>query len=239
MNLRELTIPAPSAPTPGAPPVGGDPAPTAPTSARGIASTATPTQPRLTIAVRWAVTVAATGVSTWALDLIATAAGVLLVASRALDGAPRSLVLGFLGTSYVLWAAGLRINLITNWRLLEETGTSTNALSKLLFDLVRVRTRRARALRTASATGYVVTEIAKEAPYYAGAFGAAVLSDTVDSTDALVFLGGTNIGAAVYEYGVARLSCIFLDRRSREGGPHPPPSQPTPYRDSAPIDGLA
>ena len=58
-------------------------------------------------------------------------------------------------------------------------------------------------MRAASAVGYVVTEIAKEAPYYAGAFGTALLSDAVDSTDALVFLGGANVGAAVYEYGVA------------------------------------
>ena len=64
----------------------------------------------------------------------------------------------------------------------------------------------------------------------------ALLSDTVDSTDALVFLGGTNIGAAVYEYGVARLSWTFLDRRLGRGGPHPPPSQRAPHRDSAPLD---
>jgi hypothetical protein len=91
----------------------------------------------------------------------------------------------------------------------------------------------------ASAAAYVATELAKEVPYYAGAFGTALLSDTVDSTDALVFLAGTNIGAAVYEYGVACLSCIFLDRRFGEGGPHPPLSQPAPRGDTAPLDGLA
>jgi hypothetical protein len=32
--------------------------------------------------------------------------------------------------------------------------------------------------------------------------------------DALVFLAGTNIGAAVYEYGLARLSRAVLARRS-------------------------
>ena len=35
------------------------------------------------------------------------------------------------------------------------------------------------------------------------------------STDALVFLAGTNVGAAVYEYGVARLSRTGLRRRSQ------------------------
>ncbi|HWM21292.1 MAG TPA: hypothetical protein VNO51_16480, partial [Ilumatobacteraceae bacterium] len=40
-------------------------------------------------------------------------------------------------------------------------------------------------------------------------------SDAVDSTDALVFLGGANLGAAVYEYGVARLTGTYLDARLR------------------------
>ena len=67
----------------------------------------------------------------------------------------------------------------------------------------------------ASAIGYVATEIAKEAPYYASAFGTAIFSGSVDTNDALVFLAGTNIGAAVYEYGVARLTRFVLGGRSR------------------------
>ena len=85
-----------------------------------------------------------------------------------------------------------------------------------MFELARLRSTSRPAARAASAVGYVATEIAKEAPYYAGAFGTALLSDTVDSTDALVFLAGTNLGAAAYEYGVARLSRTFLDKRSRQ-----------------------
>ena len=126
-----------------------------------------------------------------------------------------SLVLGFLAVTYLVWAAGLRVNVQANWRLLEDTGTSTNAVSKGLFDLVRHRSCSRRALRTASAAGYVGPEIVKEAPYYAGAFGAALLSDAVDATDALIFLGGTNIGAAVYEYTVGRLTRSYLNGRSR------------------------
>jgi NNMT/PNMT/TEMT family len=41
-----------------------------------------------------------------------------------------------------------------------------------------------------------------------------LLSDAVDPTDALVFLGGANLGAAVYEYGVGRLTHTYLGRRS-------------------------
>jgi hypothetical protein len=164
---------------------------------------------------RWALTIAATVASTLALEAVAAAAGVLLAASHVLDGAHRTVVLGFLAATYVVWAAGLRVNLKANWRLLDETGTSTNALSKMGFELARLRSCSPRAVRAASSVGYVVTEIAKEAPYYAGAFGTALLSDTVSSTDALVFIAGTNVGAAFYEYGVARLSCTLLDRRSR------------------------
>ena len=181
--------------------------------------------------LRWALTLAATVVSTWALDVVAAFAGVLLAASHVFDGAPRFLVVGFLAATYVLWALGLQANLIANWRLLEETGTSTNALSKVGFELARLRSSSQRAVRAASAAGYVVTEIAKEAPYYAGAFGTALLSDSVDSTDALVFLGGANLGAAVYEYGVARLTRAMLNGRSRRIARHSPPSAPpaTPY----------
>jgi hypothetical protein len=164
---------------------------------------------------RWAVIIAATVVSTCALDIFATTAGALLAASHMLDQASPAAVFGFLASTYVIWFAGLRVNVIANWRLLEHVGISTNLLSKSMFELARRRSNSQRAARAASAAGYVATEIAKEAPYYAGAFGAALLSDSVGSTDALIFLAGTNVGAAVYEYSVARLSLAFVNRRSR------------------------
>ena len=42
-----------------------------------------------------------------------------------------------------------------------------------------------------------------------------MFSGSVDTNDALVFLAGTNIGAAVYEYGLARLTRFVLRGRSR------------------------
>ncbi len=172
-------------------------------------------QPRAPGAARWACCAVATFVSAWALDGVAVAVGLLLGASHVFDEAPHVVVLGFLAATYVLWAAGLRVNVVANWHLLEETGTSTNVLSKAAFEFARLRSSSQRTRGVAAAAGYVGTEIAKEVPFYAGALGTAVVSNTVDATDALVFLAGTNLGAAFYEYGVARLTRSYLDRRSR------------------------
>jgi hypothetical protein len=161
---------------------------------------------------RWAVTFTATAVSTYALDAVATAFGVALVATGLLGGLEHGLVLVLLALSYVAWGAGLRVNLRANKALLERTGTSTNALSKAAHDFVALRWESPRARAIAAGAGYVATEIAKEIPYYAGAFGAAVLTDSVSSNDALIFLAGANLGAAVYEYGLARLTRAFLRR---------------------------
>jgi NNMT/PNMT/TEMT family len=166
--------------------------------------------PALSRTRQWATTVAATAVSTYALDAVATVAGAALAASGLLHGAPHTLLLGMLALSYVAWGAGLRRSLAANWALLEQTGTSTNVLSKAAHDLARARGWRRR--RLAGACGYVATELAKEAPYYAGAFGAALLSDSVSSGDAIVFLAGANLGAAAYEYGLAGLTRAFLRR---------------------------
>jgi hypothetical protein len=122
-------------------------------------------------------------------------------------------LLAFLVGTYVTWAAGLRLNLAANWTLLEATGTSTNALSKAAYELFRRASLRVR--RIASAIGYVGTEMVKEVPYYAGASGAVLLSDSVSSAEAIVFLGGANLGAAGYEYGLARMTRAFV--RSRRG----------------------
>ena len=161
---------------------------------------------------KWAVTFGATVVSTYALDALATAAGVALAASQALRGVDHGLLLIFLATTYVAWGAGLRVNLRANWTLLEQTGTSTNLFSKAAYDVARAGPASVRIQRIAAAAGYLGTELAKEAPYYAGAFGAVFLSDSVSSADALIFLAGTNLGAAAYEYGLGRLTRAFLRR---------------------------
>jgi hypothetical protein len=90
---------------------------------------------------------------------------------------------------------------------------STNILSKGGFDLFR--TGSARSRRIAASVGYVITELAKEIPYYSGAFGVALVSESVSSNEALVFLAGANVGAGLYEYCLAWLTRILLLIRVR------------------------
>lgn len=176
----------------------------------------------------WIVTVAATAASTYALDAFAIAVGGMLAASRLVAGFDGALLLAFLAATYVLWAAGMRVNLASNWALLTTTGASTNLLSKAAHDIALARHADVRTRRRAASAGYVVTELAKEAPYYASASGAALLSDSVSAGDALIFLAGTNIGAGIYEYGLARATRTFLRRRTvrRRHGARPSAARP-------------
>jgi len=162
----------------------------------------------------WSATVLATGLSAYVLDATATVAGLALVASGLLAGVPHGWLAAVLAASYVGWAFGLRSNVRANAALLAGTGASTNVLSKAAYDLTRRRTGSDRAQRWAAAGGYIGTEIAKEVPYYAGAFGVALVSDPVTSGQALIFLTGTNAGAMLYEYVLAWLTRVFLRRRA-------------------------
>ena len=160
----------------------------------------------------WAATVVATAASTYALDGFAILAGAALAGSGLLAGLDRAPLLAFLAASYVAWGIGLRASLAANWALLARTGVSTNLLSKAAHDLARARGAGARARRSAASGGYVLTELVKELPYYASASGAALLTDAVSAGDAIIFLAGTNLGAALYEYGLARATRLFLRR---------------------------
>src|SRR5689334_932526 len=164
----------------------------------------------------WAVTLLGTAASAYALDAFAVAVGGVLAASDLLAGLGRPLLLTVLAVTYALWAAGMRANLAANWSLLTRTGASTNALSKAAHDIARARGAGARTRRRAASGAYVLTEVAKEVPYLVSAFGAALLSEAVSAREAIAFLAGTNVGAAVYEYGVARATSRFLRRRARE-----------------------
>lgn len=163
---------------------------------------------------QWSLTFAATAISTYALDAVASVMGVLLVASELLGSLDHVLVLLFLASTYVVWGGALRVNLKANWCLLEGTGTSTNVLSKAAYNLAKLRTRSVRKRRIAAGIGYVIIELAKEWPYYAGAFGVAILSNSVSSNEVLIFLGGANLGAAGYEYGLAWVTRAFLHRKN-------------------------
>ena len=192
-----------------------------------IAASPPPSRRRFGRTKRWAVTLAATLVSTYLLDAVATAAGIALAASQLLHGLDHWVLVALLAATYVVWGLGLRVNLAANWALLEQTGTSTSALSKAGYDLAGVGRWSDRARRLASQLGYLATELAKEIPYYAGAFGTAFFTDSVSSNDALIFLAGTNLGAAVYEYSLGRLTHVFLRLRlgSARAAPNGRPAQ--------------
>ena len=161
---------------------------------------------------RWLITLAATAASTYTLDAVAMAAGLILAQSPALRGLDGFPALLFLASTYLVWGAGLRVNLMANWALLERTGMSANVLSKAAYDMIKRSTKSGRARKFAAGAGYVGAELAKEAPYYVGTVGLVLLSGSVTVNDAIIFLGGANLGAAAYEYGLARMTRAFLCR---------------------------
>ncbi|MGW4947530.1 hypothetical protein ACWEOZ_38770 [Actinoplanes sp. NPDC004185] len=161
----------------------------------------------------WVVSLGATVASTYALDAFAAAVGTAAAASGLLARVAMPGLAALLLLSYAAWGLGLRANVRANWALLTTMGTSTNILSKAAYEIARRRTSGVRAHRTAAATGYVGTELAKEIPYYLGAFGAAALTDSVTSGQALIFLIGANLGAALYEFLLARATGAVIRRR--------------------------
>jgi hypothetical protein len=166
---------------------------------------------------RWIATVAASLVTAYALDLFATALGLLLVASGLLSGIGLVGAIMILIASYVFWGSGLWAILKANWALLQRTGACTNILAKAGHDLAVRLGWSLRGRKIAAYVGNTATELAKEAPYYIGAGGFALFSDSVDAIDAIVFLAGANTGAAIYGFALARGLGYFLARLAKRG----------------------
>ena len=166
---------------------------------------------------RWIATVAASLVTAYALDLFATALGLAVVASGWLTGIGYAAALALLSGTYVAWGAGLWAVLKANWALLQRTGACTNVLAKVGHDLAMRLGFSLRWRRVAAYAGNVATELAKEFPYYIGAGGVAIFSDSVSAVDAIVFLAGANCGAAIYGFALARGLGLFLKRLAKRG----------------------
>jgi hypothetical protein len=174
----------------------------------------------------WIATVAASLVTFYALDIVATSAGLLVVASGLLGGISHWQALALWFATNVVWGAGLWSMMLANWDLLQRTGTSTNILSKAAHDLVARATTSRRWRCAAAHVGYMTTELAKEAPYYFGAAGAALFSDSISAIDALVFLVGANVGASVYGFSLAHGVRLFARRLERDAEPQDAGSEP-------------
>jgi len=162
---------------------------------------------------RWAVTLVATAVSTYALDVVAAAGGVLLSLSGALSGLDRASLVAVVALSYLIWAFGLRTALRANHALLEQAAVSTSVLSKLAWQIACRGTSSTSARRWASMAGYLAWELIKEIPYYVAAAGVVLIGDSLGVDDALIFLAGANFTAALYEYGIGTGTQAWLSRR--------------------------
>jgi hypothetical protein len=123
----------------------------------------------------WTATGIATLASTYALDAVSTATGGLLAASGLLSAAGLPAAFLFLLVSYTVWGVALRPSLGANWELLQRTGASTCLPFRAAHDIALRRGVGLLARRIATAAGYVGAEFVKEAPYYLGAAGAALL----------------------------------------------------------------
>jgi hypothetical protein len=175
-----------------------------------------------TKATRWGVTIGANVGSMYALDGVASAVGIggtwtaekinhmVTENPHALDTVPKSVLLPILGASYYAWWRGVRPNLEQNWHLLEETGVSTNALSKFMYDRAEKMKSSEKKQKLASKIGYVGLELVKEWPYYTAALGAAAVSKDISTQESLIFLASANLGAAGYELGLGHVTKKFL-----------------------------
>ena len=166
---------------------------------------------------RWGATVAASVLTAYALDLVATAVGLLVAGSGLLAGIDYFLAITLLLASYVFWGSGLWAVIKANWALLQRTGACTNVLAKAGHDLAVRLGWSLRGRKVAACVGNTATELAKEAPYYIGAGGFALFSDSVSAIDAIVFLAGANTGAALYGFALARGLGYFLKRLAKRG----------------------
>ena len=166
---------------------------------------------------RWVTTAAASFITAYALDLFATCLGLLAVASGLLSGIGYVEGLVLLFASYVFWGSGLWAVIKANWALLQRTGACTNILAKAGHDLAVRLGWSLRGRKVAAYVGNTATELAKEAPYYIGAGGFALFTDSVSAIDAIVFLAGANTGAAIYGFALARGLGYFLGRLAKRG----------------------
>lgn len=156
----------------------------------------------------WIVTAVASLVTAYGLDVVATCTGLLLAGTGWLAGIEYGTGIVLLLLTYVGWFFGAWSILRANWELLQRTGTSTNLVSKAGHDIAARLGWSVGWRRAATHTGYIITDLMKEVPYYVGAAGAAIFSDSIGAVDAVIFLIGANVGATSYgfmqSYGMRR-----------------------------------
>lgn len=156
-------------------------------------------------AIRHGVTIPLTLVSTSALEAVSIASGTFLAGVNPFSEADPRLAIGALLLSYGFWFSGMAVNARQAWNMLEETGVSVSWWAKVGHDASKKLTDSQTIQKAASYTGFTAMELAKEIPWWLGAFGGKfAISQAAPEYNThnmeFSFLMGANVGATFYNY---------------------------------------
>lgn len=179
----------------------------------------------LSEAVKYGITGIAGNYSSALLEGVALVGAKLAIEKQIFAGWDPKLAVAALVVSYIPLVHGTLTNAKQAWNTLEEGGVSVSPGAKFSYDVAKNRTSNERVQKIATYIGFSFFEVAKEIPWYVGAFwgdsvaqlaekaplvGALVeplisnLTPTHEVTnEELAYLTGANVFATGYQYAQA------------------------------------
>lgn len=171
---------------------------------------------------KYGVTGAISFVSSSSLEAVALVGASLAAGLNPLAGQDPKIAVAALVLSYIPLITGTLQNADQAWKSLNETGASVSFLAKIGYDLSRNVTKNERIQKVATFTGFSVIELAKEIPWYIGAYAGKEglligATEYYTSNMEFSFLAGANIFGAAYQYVQAgAVEGILRGIRNRE-----------------------
>ncbi|MDO8638114.1 MAG: hypothetical protein Q7R43_00945 [Candidatus Daviesbacteria bacterium] len=163
--------------------------------------------PRKSVAelTRYGITGGLTVLSSFGIEAAAFTGATITAGINPLANLDTKYALVAVAISYIPLFTGMLKIADQSWYTLKETGVSVNMFAKFGYDLSRKITRNERVQKAATYTTFLGLELAKEVPWWIGAFtGKEIISDWVPELTTpnieYAFLTGANIFAAGYEY---------------------------------------
>lgn len=127
--------------------------------------------------------------------------------------------------SYIPLITGTLKNAEQAWYSMKELGVSISTPAKIGYDLSRIFTKNEKIQKVSTYAGFLGFELAKELPWYAGAFaGKEVMNGWIPERYTpnieYAFLAGANVAGAGYQYAQAGgIEVLLRGIRNRRGGP--------------------